>query len=72
MYRSEFPDQVWLGMIRGQWPVMAFTDEQMAARWAAGETNANRIAFVIGPVPIPPDLTPRAAKMVPAKFTLEP
>lgn len=29
------PEEVWLGIEIGKWPIQAFPSEQMAARWAA-------------------------------------
>lgn len=63
-----FPGQVWLGIKRGEWPVEAFPDEDMAQRWASqggnGMTN-ERVRYVVGPINVDPTLPARRAVKVP-------
>ena len=71
---SGFPEQVWLGMKRGEWPVEAFPSEDMAQRWASqgGSGHSNeRIRYVVGPVSVPRDLPARRARTVPASTQWE-
>lgn len=63
-----FPEQVWLGIKRGEWPVEAFNDEEMAKRWSAQGGNgmtSERIRYVVGPIDVDPDLPARRAVKVP-------
>lgn len=63
-----FPEEVWLGIKRGEWPVEAFPNEDMARRWAShgGSGNSNeRLRYVVGPVQVPRDLPARRARIVP-------
>jgi hypothetical protein len=59
------PEQVWLGMEKGRWPVQCFPDKEMALRWAAKETQEiPRVIF--GPVDIPLEVPMYKAEIVPA------
>lgn len=64
-----FPDRVWLGIKRGQWPVEAFISEDQAARWAK-ERDDDRSRYVVGPVPVDPQLPALVAFVVPETVTL--
>ncbi len=63
-----FPTEVWLGIKRGEWPVEAFPDEDIARRWAAqggNGTTAERIRYVVGPIPVDAGLPARRAVRIP-------
>lgn len=62
---ADFPKEVWLGKISGQWPVYAFSDEKSALRWAAAEVQPSR--YILGPIDIDLDVEVRKAKTVPAE-----
>lgn len=60
----DFPEEIWLGKVGHQWPLVAFGDEASARRWAA-EDYLDR--GVVGPISVPRNLPVARAKTIPAR-----
>lgn len=60
--QATFPQQVWLGIIKGQWPLKAWHVESQAQAWAA--ENPSR--YVLGPIDLDLDVEVRKAHFVPS------
>ena len=70
---SEFPEQIWLGMVRGEWPVHAFADQAQAVSWARHTELNNRVTcYIVGPVDVPQDAEVRRIRIVPESVVLVP
>lgn len=63
--RADFPQQVWLGMVSGQWPLKAWHIEGQAVAWAA-EGNENQPRYVLGPIDLDLSVEVRKAHVKPA------
>jgi len=69
---SEFPEQVWLGMVRGEWPVHAFADQAQAVSWAKHTEARNQTCYIVGPVDVPQDAEVRRIQVIPESVVLVP
>lgn len=69
--RVGFPEEVWLGMMSGEWPVRAFPKEYMARSWAAGSSTHSGVRYVIGPISVDPALAAYRAVTIPATTVWE-
>jgi hypothetical protein len=58
-----------LGMVRGEWPVFAFSDEGQAAAWAAESPAERRTVWEVMILKLGEPMT---ARSVPATSVLEP
>lgn len=63
--RADFPQQVWLGIVNGQWPLKAWHIEAQAQAWAA-EANETQPRYVLGPIDLDLDVEVRKAHFVPS------
>lgn len=61
--RADFPAEVWIGKVDGQWPLETFGSEAQALSWAAQDHRR----AVIGPIAIPADAPAQRAQTIPAK-----
>ena len=70
------PEEVWMGVIIGQWPVRTFSCQDQAERWAAeGPWNPDRLAHEqrrIWRVEIPADTETFEVEKVPATTRIKP
>jgi hypothetical protein len=61
------PEITHLGMVSGEWPVMAFTSESHAAHWAAA--HERRYVWAVASIELGPPLHGRA---IPERYELAP
>lgn len=43
---AEWPEEIWIGITRGKWPIQAFINSDQAARWL-GEDEQQRRVFQV-------------------------
>lgn len=59
------PEDAWMGVVIGEWPLYAFTSKDQAARWAC-ESDRRRV----WPVTIPADVPVSKGVVVPSTHKL--
>lgn len=61
------PEQVWIGVTVGIWPVQAFINEEQAMKWSA-ESDLDAMRYIIGPIRIAGSTVVRRAEVVPETY----
>lgn len=64
---AEFPSEVWIGKVRGEWPLAAFATEGRAKAWAGDRNFENQRRYVVGPIPLNLNEIARTTQTIPAK-----
>jgi hypothetical protein len=60
--QMQYPEQIWVGKVDAEWPIVAFSLEEQAMKWASENPDRS----VVGPLRMPAAMQARRAYIQPA------